>query len=598
MVRANESRAASRNVLGTGDLEAKVFSRDFHEEMRNNTVDQRLGRQVGEPKDFFGWLFGALSEKVFHRLHHTGELMGITTTLRRTIKSTTTKASAPGKSSGKGRYILAIDQGTTGTTVNLVHVKGDTAARVNQEFKQHYPKPGWVEHKPDDIWKSVTTSIELCLKKARVRPSEIAAIGITNQRETVVVWDRKNSRPVYNAIVWQDRRTAEDCDRWKNDGHAEMLRKKTGLVIDPYFSASKIRWILQNVSKIRERAEAGELAAGTIDSFLMWKLSNGAIHKTDVSNASRTQLMDIESGHWDEDLLKFFEVPRSLLPEICDSSGHFGVTSGLSVLPDGIPITGVAGDQQAALFGQTCFEEGEAKCTFGTGSFVLINSGQQMPQSKAGLLTTVAWKLKGDTQMTYALEGGAFVCGAAVQFLRDQLGFIKESKEVEKLAMQVKDSEGVEFVPALTGLGAPHWDPFARGLICGLTRGTTRAHLARATLEAMALQNTEILSAMKEDLGRSLRSVRVDGGAAANGLLMQMQADYLGVDVVRPKMIETTSAGAAYLAGLGAGLFESLDEIKRIWKVDRTYRSKLSDEEREARLKRWQLAVRRARIVN
>lgn len=527
--------------------------------------------------------------------------MGITTTLKRTIKSTTGSKSAGQPAikagSGKGRYILAIDQGTTGTTINLVHVKGETTARVNQEFKQHYPKPGWVEHKPDDIWKSVTSLIEACLKKARVRPGEIAAIGITNQRETVVLWDRKNSRPVYNAIVWQDRRTAEDCDRWKAEGHAEMLRKKTGLVIDPYFSASKIRWILQNVAKVRERAEKGEIAAGTIDSFLMWKLTGGAVHKTDCSNASRTQLMNIESGQWDEELLKFFEVPRALLPEICDSSGYFGETKGLSVLPDGIPITGVAGDQQAALFGQTCFEEGEAKCTFGTGSFVLINSGKTMPQSKSGLLTTVAWKLKGDTQMTYALEGGAFVCGAAVQFLRDQLGFIEESREVEKLALQVKDSEGVEFVPALTGLGAPHWDPFARGLICGLTRGTTRAHLARATLEAMALQNTEILTAMKADLGQSLRSVRVDGGAAANGLLMQMQADYLGVEVVRPKMIETTSAGAAYLAGLGAGLFGSLDEIKRIWKVDRTYRSKLSDQERSDRLSRWQLAVRRARLV-
>ena len=530
--------------------------------------------------------------------------MGITTTLKKaTTKTTTAKAtvkSAIGKTAhvpGKGRYILAIDQGTTGTTVNLVHVKGQTTERVNQEFKQYYPQPGWVEHKPDDIWKSVVTTIELCLKKARVRPSDIAAIGISNQRETVVVWDRKTGKPVHNAIVWQDRRTAADCDLWKSQGHAQMLRDKTGLVIDPYFSASKIRWILENVTQVRARAENGELAAGTIDTYLLWKLTGGKVHKTDVSNASRTQLMNIVTGEWDSDLLKFFSVPSDLLPEIADSSGLFGETKGLSVLPDGIPITGIAGDQQAALFGQTCFEQGEAKCTFGTGSFLLINSGQTMPVSKSGLLTTAAWRLKGDDKITYALEGGAFICGAAVQFLRDQMGFFKESREVEKLAGSVKDTEGVEFVPALTGLGAPHWDPFARGMISGLTRGTTRAHLARATLEAMALQNTEILIAMQGDLGQSLRSVRVDGGAAANGLLMQLQADYLGVDIVRPKMIETTSAGAAYLAGLGAGIFDSLDEIKKIWKIDRTYRAKISDDERAERLKRWQLAVRRAQLI-
>ncbi len=377
-----------------------------------------------------------------------------------------------------------------------------------------------------------------------------------------------------------------------------MLHEKTGLVVDPYFSASKLRWPLDNVTQLRVRADRGEVAAGTIDSFLLWKLTAGVSHKTDVSNASRTQLMNIETGLWDDDLLKFFSVPSGILPEICDSSGVFGETKGLSILPDGIPITGIAGDQQAALFGQTCFQEGDAKCTFGTGSFLLINSGQRMLRSKSGLLTTAAWRLKGDEKITYALEGGAFICGAAVQFLRDQLGFIEESRDVEKLATQVKDTEGVEFVPALTGLGAPYWDPFARGTISGLTRGTTRAHLARATLEAMALQNTEILLAMKEDLGQSLRSVRVDGGAAANGLLMQLQADYLGVDVVRPKMIETTSAGAAYLAGLGAGLFGSLEEIKRIWKTDRTNRSKMSDEDRAERLKRWQLAVRRARLTS
>lgn len=495
----------------------------------------------------------------------------------------------------KPRFIMAIDQGTTGTTVNLLDLKGNAVARVNKEYPQIYPKAGWVEHKPDDIWKSVVTTIELCLKKARAKGEEIAAIGITNQRETVVIWDRKTGKPVYNAIVWQDRRTSDDCERWKKEGHSDMIREKTGLVIDPYFSASKMRWMLENVGGVHGRAQSGSLAAGTIDTYLIWRLTGGKAHVTDVSNASRTLLMDIATGEWSDDLLKFFNVPRSLLPEIKDSSGLFGHTEGLKIIPDGVPITGVAGDQQAALFGQTCFAEGESKCTFGTGSFLLINSGQERIRSNAGLLTTAGWRLKGDEKITYALEGGAFICGAAVQFLRDQLGFIKTSSEVEKLASQVKDSDGVEFVPALAGLGAPHWDPFARGLICGMTRGTTRAHIARATLEAMALQNTEILLAMQKDLGRELKSVRVDGGASANGLLMQLQADYLGVDVVRPKMIETTSAGAAYLAALGAGIFTSTDEIKKIWKTDKTFKPKMSSGDREARLARWSKAVARTR---
>ena len=522
--------------------------------------------------------------------------MPMTTAKSTTAKSATMKSADQRARVPRGRYILAIDQGTTGTTVNILHAKGDAVARVNEEYKQFYPKPGWVEHRPDDIWKSVVSTIEQCLKKARVKGTDIAAIGITNQRETVVAWDRKSSRPLHNAIVWQDRRTSDQCAEWKREGSEAMIREKTGLVIDPYFSASKIKWLLDNVTGLRARAEKGEVAFGTIDSFLLWKLTSGDAHKTDVSNASRTQLMGIESAEWDQELLKFFGVPELVLPEICDSSGEFGLTRGLKFLPDGIPITGIAGDQQAALFGQTCFDEGESKCTFGTGSFLLLNTGARRLRSNSGLLTTAAWRLKGEP-MTYALEGGAFICGAAVQFLRDQLGFIKESREIEKLASQVKDSEGVEFVPALTGLGAPHWDPYARGLICGLTRGTTRAHIARATLEAMALQNTEILLAMKEDLGQGLRSVKVDGGAAANGLLMQLQADYLGVEVVRPKMIETTSAGAAYLAALGAGLFSSPAEIKRVWKVDRAYRPKIDDSARAERLARWKTAVRRARLT-
>jgi glycerol kinase len=497
---------------------------------------------------------------------------------------------------GKRKFILAIDQGTTGTTVNILDLKGSPVARVNQEYRQIYPKAGWVEHNSNDIWKSVATTITSCLRKAKAKGSDIQAIGITNQRETVVVWDRKTSKPIHNAIVWQDRRTAQDCERWVKEGHSEMIREKTGLVIDPYFSASKIRWMLANVSGARAQAEAGKLAFGTIDTFLIWKLTGGVVHATDVSNASRTLLMDIVSGEWNDFLLRFFEVPRAMLPEIKDSAGEFGVTKGLDFLPDGIPITGVAGDQQSALFGQACFSEGEAKCTFGTGSFLLINSGQTRIHSKSGLLTTAAWRLKGDKKITYALEGGAFICGAAVQFLRDQLGFIKTSGEVEKLAGSVKDSDGVEFVPALTGLGAPHWDPFARGLICGLTRGTTRAHIARATLEAMALQNTEILLAMKKDLGRDLKSVRVDGGAAVNQLLMQLQADYLGVEVVRPKMIETTSAGAAYLAAIGAGIFTSVDDIRKIWKTDKTFKPKMTSAARTERLERWSHAVDRAKL--
>lgn len=496
------------------------------------------------------------------------------------------------------KYILAIDQGTTGTTVSLVHESGKTVCSTDTDYRQIYPKPGWVEHKPEDIWKSVTGTLSSCLKKGKVKGKDIAAIGITNQRETIVVWDRKTHKPVHNAIVWQDRRTAPFCDELKSRGLATMLQKKTGTVIDPYFSASKMKWILDNVGGVRARAEKGGLAVGTIDTFLLWRLTGGKAHKTDVSNASRTQLMNIEKAWWDPELLEIFSVPSSLLPTIAPSSGEFGVTKGLKFLPDGIPIAGIAGDQQAALFGQTCFEPGESKCTFGTGSFLLMNSGSKQILSDSGLITTVAWQLKNDKKLTYALEGGAFICGAAVQFLRDQLEFIKKSSEIETLAKKVKDTEGVEFVPALTGLGAPYWDPHARGLICGLTRGSTKAHIARATLEAMALQNTEILMAMQKDLATSLKSVRVDGGASANNLLMQLQADYLGVEVVRPKMIETTSAGAAYLAGLGVGLWPDLAAIKKVWKVDRSFTPDMPESSRKDRLKRWQQAINRARLIS
>ncbi|MCM2282354.1 MAG: glycerol kinase GlpK [Bdellovibrionaceae bacterium] len=493
-------------------------------------------------------------------------------------------------------YILAIDQGTTGTTVAVVDAKGKIKAKANAEYRQIYPQPGWVEHNPEDIWKSVLSMITAAMKKARVKGTDVAAIGITNQRETVVLWDRKSGKAVHHAIVWQDRRTTAYCEELKQSGHESTLRAKTGLVIDPYFSASKIHWLLKHVSGARAKAESGALAVGTIDTFLLWRLTAGQSHKTDVSNASRTQLMNLAKGQWDDELLQLFGVPQSLLPEITASSGEFGRTKGLKILPDGIPIAGIAGDQQAALFGQTCFEVGESKCTFGTGSFLLMNTGSQLIRSTSGLLTTAAWKLKGDSQMTYALEGGAFICGAAVQFLRDQLGFIKSSAEIEKLAKSVKDSGGVEFVPALTGLGAPHWNPEARGVICGLTRGTTRAHIARATLEAMALQNTEILLAMQKDLNGALRSVRVDGGAAANNMLMQLQADYLGVDVVRPRMIETTVAGAAYLAGLGVGFWSDRSEIKKVWQIDKLFQPNFASTARAERLERWALAMRRALI--
>lgn len=486
-------------------------------------------------------------------------------------------------------YILSIDQGTTGTTVSLVNSMGEISFSANQDFEQIYPQPGWVEHRPSDIWSSVGMCTKEVLEKSRIPASEIKGIGITNQRETVVVWDRKTSQPVYNAIVWQCRRTTEFCKKLTK--HKVKIKSKTGLVIDPYFSASKIRWIIDNNNSLKPKIKKKELAAGTIDTFLIWNLSGGKAHVTDASNASRTQLMNIKKGVWDKDLLKIFGVDSSLLPEIRESSGILGHTKGLSFLPDGIPISGVAGDQQAALFGQVCFNVGEAKCTFGTGSFMLMNTGNKMILSKSGLLTTVAWKL--GKNLTYALEGSVFICGASVQWLRDNLKFINKSSEVEDLAGQVEDSGGVEFVPALTGLGAPYWDPEARGLICGLTRGTTRAHIARATLEAMALQNSDVLIAMQKDLKKKLKKLKVDGGAAENNLLMQIQADYLNTETIRPSNVETTSLGAAYLAGLGVGLWKDIKEIQQIWKEDQKFSPKMSDKNRKLRFQKWHKAIER-----
>ena len=494
------------------------------------------------------------------------------------------------------KYIMSIDQGTTGTTVSLIDAHGLCVGRADEDFEQIFPQPGWVEHNPDYIWKTVENSTRKVLEKTSIAATDIAAIGITNQRETVLVWERKSGRPIYNAIVWQCRRTAPFCESLRKKKLDRMIRKKTGLVTDPYFSASKIKWILQNVAGAKKRQS--ELACGTIDTFLLWQLTGGRSHLTDVSNASRTMLMNLSTGNWDAELMKLFGIQSSMLAEIRPSSGEFGVTRGLSFLPDGIPISGIAGDQQAALFGQTCFSVGEAKCTFGTGSFLLMNTGREFVRSKSGLLSTVAWQLKGDKHLTYALEGGAFVCGAAVQWLRDGLDFIKHSHEIERLAREVSDTGGVEFVPALTGLGAPHWNANARGLICGLTRGTHKGHIARATLEAMALQNTDILIAMQKDLGKKMKRLRVDGGAAANNLLMQIQADYLGVAIDRPKMIETTSAGAAYLAGLGVGLWSDLSQIKKVWEIDKSFFAEIKPVERDLRRSHWNSAVRRAMLAN
>ena len=489
-------------------------------------------------------------------------------------------------------YILSIDQGTTGTTVSLVNSLGEIAFSANQDFEQIYPQPGWVEHRPSDIWSTVETCTKEVLEKSRIPASEIKAIGITNQRETVVMWERSTSRPVYNAIVWQCRRTTDFCKKLTR--FKAKIKSKTGLVIDPYFSASKIRWIIDNNNSLKPKIKNKELAAGTIDSFLIWKLTNGISHVTDVSNASRTQLMNIKRGSWDKELLKIFGINESLLPEIKESSGILGHTKGLGFLPDGIPIAGVAGDQQAALFGQVCFEVGEAKCTFGTGSFMLMNTGTNMVLSKSGLLTTVAWKI--GKKLTYALEGSVFICGASVQWLRDNLQFIEKSSDVEALAGEVDDSGGVEFVPALTGLGAPYWNPEARGLICGLTRGTTRAHIARATLEAMALQNSDVLIAMQKDLKRKLKKLKVDGGAAENNLLMQIQADYLNTETIRPSNVETTSLGAAYLAGLGVGLWKDIREIQKIWKENKKFTPKMTEKKRKERFKKWHTAIRRAQL--
>jgi glycerol kinase len=491
-----------------------------------------------------------------------------------------------------GKLLLAIDQGTTGSTALVVTLDGRTLGRHNVEFPQHFPKPGWVEHDPNDIWKSVQTACEGALAAAKAKGEDIAAIGITNQRETTLVWDRKTRAPIYRAIVWQCRRTADACDALKREGKEPRIREKTGLVLDAYFSGTKIAWILDQEKGARARAEAGELAFGTVDSFVVSQLTSGEVHVTDVTNASRTLLMNLARCEWDPELCATLRVPMQMLPKIVGSAEIVARTKGAGFLPDGIPIAGIAGDQQAALFGQACFAEGDAKCTYGTGAFALMNIGDRPVLSKSGLVTTVAWRIAGKT--TYALEGSAFIAGAAVQWLRDGLGIIRAAKDIEELARKVASSDGVSFVPALAGLGAPYWDQGARGAITGITRGTTAAHLARATLEGIALEVHDLLAAMAADAGRPLSRLRVDGGASANDLLMQFQADVAAVAVERPTEIESTGRGAAMLAGVGAGLCEVASAAKMLT-LERSFAPAMPAKAREAHLAQWKDAVARTR---
>ncbi len=482
------------------------------------------------------------------------------------------------------KFIMAIDQGTTGSTVSLYDFHGEKVDSADQDFQQIFPQPGWVEHNPGDIWQSILGPMSQL--RARHDLKQVACIGITNQRETVLVWDRKNGEPVHNALVWQDRRTADFLRKLKKNGVEKKVQSKTGLLLDPYFSASKIRWILDADKNSRKR----DLAVGTMDSYVLWKLSRE--HKTDVSNASRTMLMNLQTLQWDAELCRLFAVPENFLPQIRPSGGLFGKTHGVPGLPDGIPITGMIGDQQSALFGQGAWSAGQTKCTFGTGSFILQNTGAKPVRSRSRLLTTVAWQFAGEEPI-YALEGGAFVCGAAVQWLRDGLKIIKTSSEVEALAEQVPDSGGVVFVPALTGLGAPHWNAEARGVIWGLTRGSTSAHIARATLEAMALQNVEIFRAMEKDSAKKMKQLKVDGGACANNLLMQLQADFLGAPIERPQDLESTSRGAMLMAGLGSSLFQKKD-LQRLLRIDRVFQPQLSAKNRSTKLTQWSSIVKKA----
>ncbi len=484
-------------------------------------------------------------------------------------------------------YVLALDQGTTSCRAIVFDKSGLPVAMAQREIQQYFPAPGWVEHDAEEIW---TTQLAVAQEAMQAAGGGIAAIGITNQRETTVVWDRATGKPIHPAIVWQDRRTTGDCDALRSAGHAALIQQRTGLIVDAYFSATKIAWLLDHVPGARQRAEAGELAFGTIDSWLLWNLTGGQIHATDPSNASRTMLYDIRTGEWDAELLELFRVPRAVLPQVRSSSEVYGNTL---LLGGQIPIAGMAGDQQAALFGQGCTAPGMAKNTYGTGCFMLLNTGTQLVESANRLLTTVAWRIGQRTE--YALEGSIFIAGAVVQWLRDGLGVIKSAAEIEALAASVPDAGGVQVVPAFAGLGAPHWDQEARGTITGLTRGTTSGHLARAALESIALQTVDVLGAMQADSGIKLQELRVDGGASVNSLLMQMQADLAGVPVVKPMVTETTALGAAYLAGLAVGFWEDVEQIAKQWHVGSRYEPAIAAEDRAVALKAWRVAVRQAR---
>ncbi|TXB62363.1 glycerol kinase GlpK [Phaeodactylibacter luteus] len=492
---------------------------------------------------------------------------------------------------GKEQYILALDQGTTSSRAILFDREGKITATAQREFQQFFPQPGWVEHDPMEIWSSQAAVATEAIAKAKLSASQIAAIGITNQRETTILWDRRTGEPLYPAIVWQDRRTAALCNELKAQGHSEMIREKTGLLPDAYFSGTKIKWILDEVPGAREKAQRGEACFGTVDSWLIWNLTGGASHLTDITNASRTLLFNIHTQKWDNDLLALLGIPPSILPEVVPSSGPIAKTSG-DIFSARIPISGIAGDQQAALFGQLCTEPGMAKTTYGTGCFLVMNTGAKPVASSNQLLTTVAWKIA--DEVSYALEGSVFIGGAAIQWLRDGLQLLSKASDSEGLASSLDSNEGVYFVPALTGLGAPYWDQDARGAFFGLTRGTTRAHMARAALESIAYQVHDVLRAMEKDSGASIRELRVDGGASSNPFLMQFQTDILGSTVLRPQVLETTALGAAYLAGLAVGFWRSKSELQSLWKEDRAFEPAMSREAAEQALKYWQKAVNRA----
>ena len=492
----------------------------------------------------------------------------------------------------KKKYIISLDQGTTSSRAIVFDHKGTILGISQKEFEQIFPKPGWVEHNPMDIWKSQLSVLKSVIKKCKIDPQEVSAIGITNQRETTVVWDKSTGKPVYNAIVWQDRRTAAYCDRLKAGGSASSVKTKTGLVLDAYFSGTKVNWILDNVKGARKKAEDGQLLFGTIDTWIIWNLTKGKVHVTDVTNASRTMLYNIKTLKWDNSLLKMLDVPKKMLAEVKSSSEIYGETD-KSLLGSSIPIAGIAGDQQAALFGQMCTKQGMAKCTYGTGCFLILNTGDKIVRSKNNLLSTIAWQIDGKT--TYALEGSVFVAGAAVQWLKDGLGIIKTSKESEVLATEVEDNGGVYFVPALTGLGAPYWDQYARGTIVGITRGTTKAHIARATIEGIGFQVADVVRAMEADTKSNLKELRVDGGAVENNLLLQLQCNLLGRKVIRPTVLETTALGAAYLAGLATGFWSGVKELQAQWQLDEKFTPKIKKAVKEDLLSSWSRAVERSK---